>query len=125
MQVRSCAARGALVVLVAIGVLAMHGLATAAAHGPPVETAVEAPGVTALVQPTSDAEHGHDALGHLGAACIWLLVGTGTALACGLALRRGNGSWAGPGSLASPVAEPTSPTARSPGASGRLRPLIC
>jgi hypothetical protein len=125
MPIRSSGARLALIAVVAIGVLSMHGLATAELES----SAAPPPGVAALHSGATPDGHGgsHGDLGHIGIVCTWLLVTTGAAIAArGVArewrIRRPTTTSA----LASAAATLRSPSARSPDPPvTAIAPLIC
>lgn len=107
-----------------IGVLAMHGLTTAAHQR---EAAAHASAASLLTDPTGSHDgEGHRDLAHLGATCIWLLVTSGVALACLRSVRQGR---APRGSTAetstSPAATAPSPAERSHDPPNALVPLRC
>jgi len=115
--------RGALVVMVALGALAMHGLQGpvdhAGAHeGPPHEHIADASRAG-----TQHAETDHD-LGHVLMTCSWLLVTGGALLALAMLARRSaRRSVATTAALVRAV--PRAAMARSPGVAAESVVLRC
>lgn len=82
--------RAGLVVLIAIGALSMHGLATASASEPTGEAPTVAAG-TALTHTNSghdtEGEGSHGTMHAIGQLCLWLVAG-GATLIAGRTMRR-------------------------------------
>jgi hypothetical protein len=97
---------GGLVAVLALGVLSMHGLSSTADPAGPGSTTYADSALVAQHE-VGDHDPGHGALGHLGAICLWLVIGGVVAFAAteiGRRLVRVVGPPDGTGSASRPTA---------------------